>query len=149
MHRFESECAGKKGGVTVIICRDQVTKGVLKAAWDKVNNQWRGYGGARILKDNARTHTCVTNCSVGENQRFIYFDHPPSSPDLNPIKNCWAWIKWRLAELPGRPTTLGQLYEVCSRLWMEIPQANINACIVSMPQRLEEVREARSFVTKY
>lgn len=150
LYRFDqSESEGKKGGVTAIIYRDQITKGVLKEAWEKVNGQWRGYGGARILEDNARVHTCATNRSVGERQRFVYLAHPPSSPDLNPIENCWAWIKQRLAELPRHPTSIDALFEVCSRLWMEIPQEHIDACIVSMPRRLEEVRKAGGFVTKY
>lgn len=150
LHRFDcSQSKSKKKGVTAMIYRDQITKGVLKAGWQRVNNRWRAYGGARIVEDNARIHTSLLNRSAGKAQRFKYLDHPPSSPDLNPIEHCWAYIKRKYAKLPRRPTTLDGLFEVMSCLWDEMPQGYVDACIDSMPRRLKEVKKRRGYPTRY
>ena len=42
--RFDqSESAGRRGGVTAMIYRDQITKGELKRVWQQVNGVWRAW----------------------------------------------------------------------------------------------------------
>lgn len=150
LHRFDTEAsAGKRKGVTAVIYRDQITKGALKRAWTRVNSNYRAYGGARIVEDGAKIHTSATNRLQGLRQRFRYISHPPSSPDLNPIENCWAWLKRKLGQLPHRPTTVEELFEKAQELWMGMPQSVIDNCIDSMPRRLAQVRRNAGFVTKY
>jgi hypothetical protein len=72
-----SESAGKKKGVTAAIYRDQITMGPLKTAWNRVNNRWRGYGGARLLEDNVGIHKSQINRAQGTRQGFVYMDLPP------------------------------------------------------------------------
>ena len=81
-----SESTGKRKGVTAAIYCDQITKGPLKTAWNRLNNRWRGYGGARILEDNVGIHKSPINRLQGLRQGFKYMDHPPYLPDLNPIE---------------------------------------------------------------
>ena len=149
--RFDtSGSGGKRKGVTAAIYRDQITRGELKRCWTNLNNSWRGYRGeSRILEDNARIHTANTNRDVGHQLRFKYIDHPPYSPDLNPIENCWSWIKRKLAQLPRRPTTMEELFLAAEAIWNSIPQAFIDRMIDSMPRRLEEVRKRRGLGTRY
>lgn len=91
LHRFDcTQSESKKKGVTAKLYRDQITKGVLKQAWGRVNSRWRAYGGARIVEDNAQIHTCPLNRLAGQAQRFKYLPHPPSSPDLNPSNARWG-----------------------------------------------------------
>lgn len=144
--RFDqSDSAGRRGGVTAAIYRDQITKGVLKRCWNQGSAWWRGYGRPRILEDNARIHTSKANRDTGHKQHFVYLDHPPSLPDLNPIEHCWAMVKKQLAELelPERPTTLDTLFEAAQEAWKEIPQGYIDNMIDSMPGRLEHVWRAK------
>ena len=56
-----SGSTGKRKGVTAAIYRDQITKGPLKTAWNRLNNRWRGYGGARILEDIVGIHKSPVN----------------------------------------------------------------------------------------
>ncbi|KAK4688046.1 hypothetical protein P7C73_g2067, partial [Tremellales sp. Uapishka_1] len=150
LHRFDcSGSSGKKKGVTAIIYRDQITKGILKRAWRRVNNRWRAYGGARIVEDGARIHTSAQNRLTGLRQNFVYLTHPPSSPDLNPIENCWAYLKRKLAHLPRRPTTVDDMFVKAQEAWAAIPQEVIDRTVDSMPRRLAEVRKGRGFTTKY
>lgn len=150
LHQFDtSASAGKRKGVTAIIYRDQITKGPLKDAWRRVNNRYRAYGGARIVEDNAKIHTSPINRQQGGKQRFFYLPHPPSSPDLNPIENCWAWMKAKMAMRPRRPTTAEELFEVAQEVWNGMPQSVIDNCIDSMERRLRDVRRNAGSVTKY
>lgn len=144
-----SESEGARGGVTAVLYRDQITRGELKRAWGRVNTSWRAYGGARILEDNAPIHTSVTSRSAGLAQRFKYLQHPPSSPDLNPIENCWAMLKRKWARCHRRPSTVNGMMERLEELWQEIPQSAIDRTIDSMPKRLLEVRKSRGWATKY
>lgn len=95
-----TESKGKKGGVTAEIYRDQITKGELWRCWKRVSANWRGYGTPRILEDNVKVHTSTTNRDIAEQQHFQYINHPPYSPDLNPIENCWHMLKQAVCNLP-------------------------------------------------
>ena len=148
--RFDtSESEGKKGDVTTKIYRDQITKRELKRSWKVVKDAWRGYGHPSILEDNVRIHTSPVNRLVGRKQGFQYVNHPPSSPDLNPIENCWSLLKTMIGDLPRRPTTPDTLFQVASRLWHEIPQEKIDNMIDSMERRLKTVRSGHGWPTKY
>ena len=64
--RFDTGAsAGQRKGVTAVIYRDQVTMGPLKAAWNRVNTKYRAFGDARILEDNVKIHTSLTNRDQG------------------------------------------------------------------------------------
>ena len=150
LYRFDtSESEGARGGVTAKLYRDQITKGELKQIWGQVNTSWRAYGGARILEDNAPIHTALLNRVAGHKQRFKYLHHPPNSPDLNPIENCWAMLKQRWAQCHRRPRSIDGMMEKLEELWQGIPQANINRTVDSMPKRLLEVRKTKGWATKY
>lgn len=142
--RFDhSESEGKRSGVTAVIYRDQITKGELRRNWREVCAWWRGYGRPRIVEDGARVHTSPVNRIVGAKQGFRYLDHPPYSPDLNPIENCWALMKRKLSHMSPRPTTIDGMFAVAKDIWRAIPQAHIDATVDSMPWRLKEVKKRR------
>jgi hypothetical protein len=148
--RFDTkESEGKRKGVTAKIYRDQITKGELKRNWKHVNRIWRGFGGARIVEDNVRIHTSLENRRIAKWQKFRYLNHPPYSPDLNPIENCWGYLKRMIYSLPRHPTTTDELYETAKRLWNEIPQEVINDTVESMKERLKLVRSGHGWPTKY
>lgn len=148
--RFDvSESEGRRKGVTAKIYRDQITLGELKRCWNRVNTNWRPYGGARILEDGAPVHTAPINRLAGLRQRFKYLDHPPSSPDLNPIENIWAYLKQLWANTTPRPTSLDGRFEKLQELWRQIPQSVIDKCVDSMEQRMKEVRKRNGWPIKY
>jgi transposase len=149
VHFDTNKSEGKRGGVTAAIYRDQVTKEELNYVWRKVNGHWRGYGGARILEDNASVHTANTNRSVGLDQHLVYVDHPPNSPDLNPIENLWSILKRTIAKLDHKPTNTEQLFIELETAWWNIPQGYIDKMVDSMEKRLETVRKKAGLSTKW
>ena len=46
----------------------------------------------KLLQDNARPHVADT-IQYLQDQGVRLIDHPPYSPDLNPIEQIWAWMK--------------------------------------------------------
>ena len=100
---------GKRGGVTAKMYREQIMQGELKRNWREVNGSWRGYGGARIVEDNARIHTAKENMEMRRKEKLVYVEHPPYSPDLNPIENCWSYLKGMLARRHRHATTTAEL----------------------------------------
>ena len=73
-----------------------------------------------------------------------------SSPDLNAIKKVWRWIKAYINEMEDFPTTKEDLIRVVQELWDSLdPCAWILKEIKKTPQKLEAVRLARGYQTKY
>lgn len=97
----------------------------------RVNNRWRGYEVAYIVEDNVRVHTARDTQAKALQLGMHFNNHPPCSPDLNPIENYWALLKHKLAALPQKPTNLEDLFEVAQRIWTEMDQGMINKMIGS------------------
>jgi DDE superfamily endonuclease len=74
---------------------------------------------------------------------------PPSSPNLNPIKKVWRWIKSRITQIDKFPTTLNKLKQVVQDLWDEIDPYWFIKHIESMPKKLKEVIKRRGGATVY
>ncbi|EIW66843.1 hypothetical protein TREMEDRAFT_34745, partial [Tremella mesenterica DSM 1558] len=78
-----------------------------------------------------------------------FIDHPPSSPDLNPIENCWSIVKHQLVTLPDPLPNIDDLFKVASKLWLEIPQKKIDSYIDSMEERRKAVLKLNRFSTQF
>lgn len=73
---------------------------------------------------------------------------PGSSPDLNPIENCWAILKKKVAA--HRPTSLPDLIQTIKQVWCtEITPEYCTQLLHSMPKRLAAVLAAKGGATKY
>lgn len=101
-----------------------------------------------VVEDNAAIHnarrTIAARASLGINR----LDHPPSSPDLNPIEGMWHEVKRRLALLP-RASTLDMLKAQIVAIWDAIPLTFVNHLILSMEDRRVAVLRAKGFQTRY
>jgi len=81
-----------------------------------------------FLQDNARPH--VHKHSMRYIRRWLtpnIKDHPPQSPDLNPIEIVWGKLK-NMVEL-RRPQDKNQLRQAILECWDEIPMSFIRSCI--------------------
>ncbi|TXT04334.1 hypothetical protein VHUM_04221 [Vanrija humicola] len=135
-----SSSAGKRKGFTGELYRHQILKPHLGPAFLRLNNDWRAYGGARVLEDGNRIH--FTRFCRAEKGRFNIkgLFHPPNSPDLNCIEHAWAELKRRLNLIEPCPGTKDQLWEAAQRVWTEIPLQFINNLVLSMKKRRNTIR---------
>lgn len=148
--RFDtSQSTGKRKGVTAAIYRTQITEGPLLVEWKRMSARWRGYGRPWVLEDNAPIHKCKKTRQKGEALGMRFLDHPASSPCLNPIENVWTILKRKLAALRPRPTSHDALFEAAQKIWMEIPQATLDRLVMSMPDRLQKVVDAKGGYIDY
>ncbi|KAF0723009.1 hypothetical protein Ae201684P_015882 [Aphanomyces euteiches] len=98
-------------------------------------------------QDNAPCHTARRVMEFFDENAFNVLDHPPQSPDLNPIEHVWSYIGRRIRQSP--PSSLEGLKTKILHLWNNIPQSFIQGLIDSTPKRLAMVIENKGGATKY
>jgi transposase len=99
-------------------------------------------------QDNAPCHTAKKVKSWLHNNHIPLLDWPASSPDLNPIENCWTLLKKKVSE--KNPTSLSDLKAKINETWNEfITPAYCTTLVSSMPRRIKAVLKARGSHTKY
>ena len=83
-------------------------------------------------------------------------DWPPYSPDLNPTEHLWWALKKKLHDLHPEFDTIGDSAEEWEAFenglveaWFAIPDTLIASLILSMPQRIRAVIQAKGYQTKY
>ena len=81
-----------------------------------------------------------------QNNLESYFDCH-NSPDLAPIENCWQPVKQTLRKYPhwDDATTKELIYEG----WIHVTQKFINKKVVSIPKRLQAVKDEEGKMTGY
>jgi transposase len=112
-------------------------------------------------QDNARPHTAnLTREWLMEAARehgFTVMDWPPNSPDMNPIENLWAHLKFELHRrypdtkyLSGSPAIIrGILKRRLLEVWWEIGEEVLNGLMESMPQRVDALVKAEGWYTDF
>lgn len=105
---------------------------------------------ARILcvEDNAPVHNSRRSCTARAALGINRLDHPPSSPDCNPIEAMWREVKRRLSLLP-RSTTLEGLKETIKEEWSAIHMDFVNNLIWRQERVVEAVIQAKGIYTPY
>lgn len=92
-----------------------------------------------IVQDNARGHVSklAKKCFMEKNIRFS--DHPPNSPDLNPIENVWSLLSRAVYEEKRTFNNDDELWEQIMLKKEEIPIENIANCIDKLTEQSLEV----------
>ncbi|KAH9133342.1 hypothetical protein AeRB84_020477 [Aphanomyces euteiches] len=98
-------------------------------------------------QDNALIQNAKKVLNFLDENAVTTLEHPPQSPELNPIEHVWALIGLRIRDCP--PTSKEGLKRRIYRLWDEIPLDFIQKLIKSMPNRLADVIAAKGGSTKY
>lgn len=88
-------------------------------------------------QDNATSHKARLTMNWFQDNAIQVLQWPAVSPDLNPIENCWAYLKSEVdkIEVHGRE----QLFNEANRIFAEMPRDFIQNLIESMPQRCQQV----------
>ena len=119
-----------------------------------------------ILKEKLVTFMGINNCTyfqqdgapchtsrlvkrwLADNNINLLGPWPGSSPDLNPIENCWAILKKKVSKL--KPTSLEDLKTKIINVWcQEITPDYCEKLVASMPDRINAVIKAKGHATKY
>jgi transposase len=108
-------------------------------------------------QDNAPVHKAYSVMEWFERNSIELVEHPPYSPDLNPIEHVWVELKKRLhqqypriGDTPGgKEAVKRRLAQVLPLVWETIPEEFFEKLWKSMPDRVAAVLEARGGYTKY
>lgn len=134
-----SKSTSKRKGVDGTIYVEQVHScpcATLQASCPQVEMVWKT---SIILEDNAPPHKSTVAKAAYQEHHLKKLNHPPSSPDLNPIENAFAELKHRLDVHQPSPHDLEALFELACKLWMEMPQSFFNNLMDSFETRMATV----------
>lgn len=112
----------------------------------------RGLSFWTLQQDNDPTHRVAGQVVQSFNKRRdaaveLLPAWPPSSPDLSPIENVWAYVQRRVNEKGC--ATFAEFKAEVERQMSSIPKSMLTALIDSMPRRLAEVVRLGGGKTKY
>ena len=88
-----------------IVYQNQILLGPLKDFWEEA------FGDVQepiVVEDNAPVHKKVC-IPVRQELGIRCHQHPPNSPDLNPIENIWAHIKHIIAKEYSHITSIKEM----------------------------------------
>lgn len=112
--------------------------------------------GTIFQQDNAKIHTANIVQSWFESHGLEVVDWPAHSPDMNPIEPVWRLLKLKVFSMFPELIGMGQseadwqyFLRCLKAAWAALDQSKIDSLILSMPRRLEALRKARGWYTKY
>lgn len=105
--------------------------------------------GFTLMHDNARPHTAALVSRFIEEAGLEVLDHPPRSPDMNPIEHVWDNLKKMIRARANQPNTLAELKRAAVEEWDRMSQAYVDGLIRSMPRRLTALHIAAGGNTRY
>jgi DDE superfamily endonuclease len=134
---------GQKVNSTVY--RDQILTGPLKEFWEEL------FGDIQepiVMEDNAPVHKKVC-IPVRQELGMRCHQHPPNSPDLNPIEKIWAHMKHWISKEFGHITSVKAMKQVVINIWNEFENGRWDHLIQSMPDRIQVVIKAKGGSTQF
>jgi DDE superfamily endonuclease len=139
---FELE-DGKK--VNFTIYRDQILTGPLQECWEE---PFEDVEQPVVMEDNAPPHKKVC-IPVRQELGMKCHQHPPNSPDLNPIENIWAHMKHIISKKYAHITSQKVMKEVVVSIWNDFMDHRWDHFVESMPERIQAVIKARGGSTHF
>lgn len=129
--------------------QDQYKKVLETRLMPQMNEWFPGDEKPIFMHDGAPCHKAKSISAYLKAKNIDVLDWPGNSPDMNPIENVWELLKREIAK--KCITNKVGLIETLIKEWNHNPhlQDTIQACIDSMPRRIEAVIAAKGELTKY
>ena len=108
------------------------------------------HGTTHFLQDTAPCHKSkLLSAWIQQRPAIQLIDWPGNIPDLNPIENCWSWMKTQLQDC--KATSIPELQRHIQELWTQRigDSPYLRSLVESMPRRLQEVISRDGNTTKY
>jgi transposase len=107
-----------------------------------------------FMQDRAPGHSTGYTTDELQQRDISPISWPPCSPDLNPIKTVWDWMKayieYHYPDLPtGKQRTYDELRQIVAEAWDAVSPQELGRLIDGMKERCEAVIAARGGYTKY
>lgn len=103
----------------------------------------------RFMHDNASPHKSRFTDEFLQTLDCDVIEWPPYSPDLNPIENIWAWLKYKLyADYPAAESE-EELIRYTFEIWDTLDEEMCRRYCSDYNKRLNAVIEANGLQTKY
>lgn len=99
------------------------------------------------MQDNASIYTAYKTIALFKELGINLMEWPANSPDLNPIENLWALLKYRI----GRhfPTTREEVEAAIQMEWTKLTASDVRRACQSMRQRCQAVIDVKGGHTKW
>lgn len=99
------------------------------------------------MQDNAPIHKAFEIIAAFERSGLKILEWPANSPDLNPIENIWAILKFRVVE--HFPTTREAVIQAIQLEWANLTVADCAKACQSMRRRCQAVINADGGHTRW
>jgi transposase len=95
-----------------------------------------------VMEDNAPPHKKVC-IPVRQELEMKCYQHPPNSPDLNPIENIWAHMKHIISKEYAHIMSQKVMRQVVVSIWNDFEHHRWDHLVESMLERIQAVIKAR------
>jgi hypothetical protein len=109
-----------------------------------------------FMQDNASIHTAYLVRDWFLEMGIELVDHPPYSPDLNPIENLWKLLKAKIIELYPELITMRDndstkelLIPAAQEAWELLEDDLLETLALGMQKRIDAIKAANGWYTKY
>ena len=104
---------------------------------------------AIFQQDNDLKHTARLTAAWLKDNDINVMSWPPSSPDMNIIEHVWHYLEVRVNSRTTRLSNLEELWVALQEEWENIDIEYIHNLYLSIPRRLQALRDAKGGHTKY
>jgi len=100
-------------------------------------------------QDNDPKHTAILTKKWFDDNNVEVLPWPPQSPDLNPIEHLWNDVDRRLRALDIEIRGKDSLWEHVTQIWNETALEACTKLIETMPERIQDVINAKGGYTRW